>query len=96
MVAHAVLANGGAIAPAGIHMVAQAARQHSTPLVVLVGLHKLSPLFPHDPDLQYNDVRGACRAGSKGYVGLGVMKVKSKCSLCLQGNSSTTVQGDCL
>ncbi|KAF5838469.1 eukaryotic initiation factor [Dunaliella salina] len=56
--AHAVLANGGAIAPAGIHMVALAAHKHSTPLVVLVGLHKLSPQFPHDPDLLYNDFRG--------------------------------------
>ena len=33
---------------------ALAAQQHSVPFVVLVGLHKLSPLFPHDPDLAYN------------------------------------------
>jgi translation initiation factor eIF-2B subunit beta len=56
--AHAVLANGGIIAPCGIHMVALAARKHSIPFVVLVGLHKLSPLFPHDPDLAYN---GGCQ-----------------------------------
>ncbi|KAJ9514734.1 hypothetical protein QJQ45_028387 [Haematococcus lacustris] len=55
--AHAVLANGGVIAPCGIHMVALAARQHSIPFVVLVGLHKLSPLFPHDPDLSFNEFR---------------------------------------
>ena len=54
MGAHAVLANGGVICPCGINMVALAARKHSVPFVVLVGLHKLSPLFPHDPDLAYN------------------------------------------
>lgn len=54
MGAHAVLANGGVIAPAGIHMVALAAKRHSVPFVVLVGLHKLSPLFPHDPDVTFN------------------------------------------
>jgi translation initiation factor eIF-2B subunit beta len=52
--AHAVLANGGVICPCGINMVALAAHKHSVPFVVLVGLHKLSPLFPHDPDLVYN------------------------------------------
>jgi translation initiation factor 2B subunit (eIF-2B alpha/beta/delta family) len=51
-----VLANGGVIAPAGVHMVALAAKRHSVPLVVLVGLHKLSPLFPHDPDVTFNGV----------------------------------------
>lgn len=52
--AHAVLANGGVICACGINMVALAARKHSVPFVVLVGLHKLSPLFPHDPDLVFN------------------------------------------
>lgn len=52
--AHAVLANGGVIAPSGVHMVALAAKRHSIPFVVLVGLHKLSPLFPHDPDVTFN------------------------------------------
>ncbi|MEW5311133.1 MAG: hypothetical protein WDW38_002873 [Sanguina aurantia] len=55
--AHAVLADGGVIAPVGIHVVALAAKKHSIPFVVLVGLHKLSPLFPHDPDLSYNDFK---------------------------------------
>eukprot|EP00798_Chlamydomonas_sp_ICE-L_P015682 gene15682-21788_t len=55
--AHAVLANGGVIAPVGIHLVALAAKQHSIPFVVLVGLHKLSPLFPHDPDVAYNEFK---------------------------------------
>lgn len=53
--AHAVLANGGVIAPCGVHMVALAARQFSIPLVVLVGLHKLSPLFPHQPEVRLNE-----------------------------------------
>lgn len=53
--ATAVLANGGVIAPSGTHTVALAARRHSVPLVVLVGLHKLSPWFPHDPDVTFND-----------------------------------------
>ncbi|KAI8470531.1 MAG: nagb/rpia/CoA transferase-like protein [Monoraphidium minutum] len=55
--AHAVLANGGVVAPSGSHVVALAARRHSVPLVVLVGLHKLSPLFPHDPDVTFNEFK---------------------------------------
>jgi len=45
---HAVLANGGLIAPSGMHMVALAASQNSVPLVVLTGMFKLCPLFPHE------------------------------------------------
>ncbi|EFJ41048.1 eukaryotic translation initiation factor 2B beta [Volvox carteri f. nagariensis] len=60
--AHAVLANGGVVAPVGMHLVALSARRHSIPFVVLVGLHKLSPLFPTDPDLLYN----AATAGGVG------------------------------
>jgi translation initiation factor eIF-2B subunit beta len=52
--AHGVLANGGVIATCGMHMVALAARHNSTPFVVLVGLHKLSPLFPHQPEVANN------------------------------------------
>lgn len=55
--AHAVLANGGVVCPVGMHMVALAAKRHSIPFVVLVGLHKLSPLFPTDPDLLYNEFK---------------------------------------
>lgn len=47
--ASALLANGGLMAPVGTQVVAQAAKLHAVPVVVLVGLHKLSPLFPHDP-----------------------------------------------
>lgn len=67
--AHAVLANGGVIAPAGVHTVALAAKRHQIPFVVLVGLHKLSPLFPHDPDVTFNGAAacsccGAARAAA--------------------------------
>lgn len=71
MGAHAVLANGGVIAPAGVHMVALAAKRHSVPFVVLVGLHKLSPLFPHDPDVTFNGTcvrKGRCTLGPGGGV----------------------------
>merc|ERR1711907_872683 len=47
---HAVLANGGLVAPAGLHVVAQAAKYHSVPVVVCAGLYKLSPLYPSDLD----------------------------------------------
>ena len=54
---HTVLANGGIMAPVGTHVVALAAKHHSCPFVVLTGLHKLSPLFPHDPSVTFNDFR---------------------------------------
>jgi translation initiation factor eIF-2B subunit beta len=38
-------------------MVALAASRHAVPFVVLTGLHKLSPLFPHDPDVTLNDLK---------------------------------------
>ena len=54
---HVVLANGGIMAPVGTHIVALAAKHHSCPFVVLTGLHKLSPLFPHDPSVNFNEFR---------------------------------------
>ena len=54
---HALLANGGVMAPCGAHLVALAAKRHSVPFVVLAGLHKLSPLFPHDPSVTFNDFK---------------------------------------
>ena len=57
MGAHALLANGGVMAQAGSHMVALAAKHYSVPFVVLAGLHKLSPLFPHDPSVKFNDFK---------------------------------------
>ncbi|KAF5469821.1 hypothetical protein F2P56_010380 [Juglans regia] len=38
--AHAVMANGGVIAPVGLNMVALAAQRHAVPFVVLAGSHK--------------------------------------------------------
>ncbi|PNX89755.1 translation initiation factor eIF-2B subunit beta-like protein, partial [Trifolium pratense] len=39
--AHAVMANGGVIAPVGLNMVALAAQRHAVPFVVLAGSHKV-------------------------------------------------------
>mmetsp|Transcript_1592 Transcript_1592/g.2381 ORF Transcript_1592/g.2381 Transcript_1592/m.2381 type:complete len:552 (-) Transcript_1592:65-1720(-) len=43
---HAILANGGLLAPAGTHMLALAAKKHSIPVVVCSGIYKLSPTHP--------------------------------------------------
>lgn len=53
------MANGGIIANAGTHAMALAAREHAVPFVVIVGLHKLSPLFPHNPYTTLNDFRSS-------------------------------------
>ncbi|TKY49690.1 Translation initiation factor eIF-2B subunit beta [Spatholobus suberectus] len=55
--AHAVMANGGVIAPIGLHMVALAAQRHAVPFVVLAGSHKLCPLYPHNPQVLLNELR---------------------------------------
>lgn len=47
---HSVLANGGLIAAAGALTVAQAAKIHQTPVVVVSGVYKLSPVYPFDTD----------------------------------------------
>lgn len=47
---HAVMANGGLLAFAGAYNIALAAKHHSVPVVVLCGLHKLSPLYAYDQD----------------------------------------------
>ena len=39
--AHAVMANGGVIAPVGMNMVALAAQRHAVPFVVVAGSHKV-------------------------------------------------------
>jgi translation initiation factor eIF-2B subunit beta len=43
--AHAVMANGGVIAPVGHHMVALAAHRHAVPFVVLAASHKVACIF---------------------------------------------------
>ena len=57
MGAHTLLANGGVMAAVGSNLVALAAKRHAVPFVVLAGLHKLSPLFPHDPSLTFNEFK---------------------------------------
>ncbi|KAF2273241.1 translation regulator GCD7 [Westerdykella ornata] len=54
---HTVLANGGLIAAAGAAMIARAAKEHQTPVVVISGMYKLSPLYPSDTDelIEYGD-----------------------------------------
>uniref|UniRef100_A0A7S0CFJ0 Translation initiation factor eIF2B subunit beta n=1 Tax=Proboscia inermis TaxID=420281 RepID=A0A7S0CFJ0_9STRA len=49
--AHAVLADGGLIAPSGSHMVALSARSQSVPVIAVSGMFKLCPFFPHDNTL---------------------------------------------
>ncbi|PHZ15538.1 nagb/rpia/CoA transferase-like protein [Rhizopus microsporus ATCC 52813] len=48
--AHAVLANGALISVSGSHLLAAAAKHHSTPVLVCTALYKLSPLFAYDAD----------------------------------------------
>lgn len=55
--AHAVMSNGGVIAPVGMNMVALAAQRHAVPFVVLAGIHKLCPLYPHNPEVLLNELR---------------------------------------
>ncbi|XP_071715854.1 uncharacterized protein [Rutidosis leptorrhynchoides] len=55
--AHAVMANGGVIAPVGLNMVALAAQRHAVPFVVLAGIHKLCPLYPHKPEVLLNELK---------------------------------------
>lgn len=54
---HAVLANGSLIAAAGATTIAQAAKHHHVPVVVLSGVYKLSPVYPFDIDelIEYGD-----------------------------------------
>jgi len=48
LAAHAVLANGGLVGSAGALAVALAARECSVPVVVLTGMYKLCPRYPHE------------------------------------------------
>ncbi|KAF2166870.1 hypothetical protein M409DRAFT_22923 [Zasmidium cellare ATCC 36951] len=54
---HTVLANGSLIAAAGASTIAQAAKVHHVPVVVLSGVYKLSPVYPFDTDemIEYGD-----------------------------------------
>lgn len=48
---HVIFANGGLVAASGAKVIAQAANMHRTPVVVLSGIYKLSPVYPFDIDL---------------------------------------------
>ncbi|PNS14024.1 hypothetical protein CAC42_6537 [Sphaceloma murrayae] len=54
---HSVLANGSLIAAAGAQTIATAAKVHQTPVVVLSGVYKLSPVYPFDTEdlIEYGD-----------------------------------------
>lgn len=45
-----MLANGGLISVTGSHLLAAAAKHHSTPVLVCTALYKLSPVFAYDSD----------------------------------------------
>ncbi|RPA85438.1 translation regulator GCD7 [Ascobolus immersus RN42] len=45
---HAVTANGGLVAAAGAAVISKAAKEHRTPVVVVAGAYKLSPVHPFD------------------------------------------------
>lgn len=47
---HVVLADGGLVAAAGAQAITKAARMHRTPVVVLSGVYKLSPIYPFDTE----------------------------------------------
>ncbi|KAH8697013.1 translation regulator GCD7 [Talaromyces proteolyticus] len=54
---HSVLANGGLVAAAGTRVIARAAKVHQTPVVVVSGVYKLSPVYPFDTEslIEYGD-----------------------------------------
>lgn len=54
---HSVLANGGLVASAGTRIIARAAKVHHTPVVVVSGVFKLSPVYPFDIEslIEYGD-----------------------------------------
>nr|NKB45081.1 hypothetical protein [Alphaproteobacteria bacterium] len=49
------LADGGVMASVGTSILAAAARRHNVPVVVLAGIYKLSPNFPHEPGVTFNE-----------------------------------------
>jgi len=52
---HIVLANGSLVAAAGARAIAKAANIYRTPIVVLSGVYKLSPVYPFDLDALMED-----------------------------------------
>ena len=66
-----VLVNGGLIADAGTGLVANAARVHKVPTVVLCPVYKLSPSYPFEPDalVEYGDPGAVLGPGDLDLVG---------------------------
>lgn len=58
--AHAVLANGGLITSSGCNMVALAACKMAVPVVIVTGIFKLCPMFPHEGQDTLQDVVNPC------------------------------------
>jgi translation initiation factor eIF-2B subunit beta len=58
--AYSVLANGGLVAPSGSNLVVLAAQANAVPVVVLTGIFKLTPLFPHEQQNTLNDLLSPC------------------------------------
>ena len=52
---HVVMGNGGLVALAGAKQIAQTAKLHRTPVVVLSGVFKLSPVYPFDINVFLED-----------------------------------------
>ncbi|ODH26266.1 hypothetical protein ACO22_04722 [Paracoccidioides brasiliensis] len=54
---HSVLANGGLVAAAGTRGIANAAKVHQIPVIVVSGIYKLSPVYPFDYEalIEYGD-----------------------------------------
>ncbi|EEQ86902.1 translation initiation factor eIF-2B subunit beta [Blastomyces dermatitidis ER-3] len=54
---HSVLANGGLVAAAGTRVIANAAKVHQIPVIVVSGIYKLSPVYPFDYEslIEYGD-----------------------------------------
>ncbi|KAL7552305.1 hypothetical protein ACHAWF_015539 [Thalassiosira exigua] len=67
--AHAVLANGGLIAPSGSNMVALAAKHNSVPVVTVAGMFKLCPMYPHEGQDTLNDLISPSSVADYGLVG---------------------------
>ncbi|EDN04081.1 hypothetical protein HCAG_01946 [Histoplasma mississippiense (nom. inval.)] len=54
---HSVLANGGLVSEAGTRAIANAAKVHKIPVIVVSGIYKLSPVYPFDYEslIEYGD-----------------------------------------
>lgn len=66
---HSVLANGGLVAAAGARMIAEAAKLHRTPVVVLSSVYKLSPVYPFDIEdlIEYGDSSQVIRSSDESF-----------------------------